>query len=751
MGMFALGLERIGVVSVRWPRAALALLLAATLLAVYGVSNVRLDDELRRLFRSDSPAHQAYARMLDGFPSLENQLFLLVESDRPMGADRLEGLRGLHLDLRFVEGVDTVFSLFSLRHPPVGSEPPAPLFPAELPQGEALDRLLDQARAHPLLGDKLISPDATAALVVISLDPGRRPDLSVDDVLGAIGDLTDTVGRASGLMTTATGTLAVRSAIISSLQNDLFLLTVLGTIVATAICTLFFRRWRLVIIASLPPVAAVIWLIGAYGLAGLPITTINNVLPTLVLVIAFSDSVHLVQAVRRKMVEAVAPREAIRQAVVEVGPACAMTSITTMIACLSLASSESEPVREFAVAGALAVFCAYISVIAMIPAMSVLLLRDAGPGSVPDDLFNRLLAAASAALAAGVRRATVPIALLSIPLLVVTGYLYFRIGTDHDYRSFMVPTSPPNLAIDRINDKLGGADAVHVLIERRDGTPASPSELPAVVGAVHDAVAATPEFNNVFSEAAIARWLGSGGSPVDEGTALPERFRGQFRTADGGAFLVTAHMPATPAAMTRARLETLEAALAPVRRQYADHAVSVTGIVALGALASNRLIAGLKQSLALAVVITIAVVAMSLRSVVLALLSAIPNLLSLTIVAAGVYVIGERLQIPSVLALTIAFGIAVDNTIHLLNRYRVERRRAGVGDALAVTAEKVGPVLIAATIVLTVGMGVTMLSGLPMIRLFGSLCVVVLLTALAVALIVLPALVSFMSRRFPDL
>jgi hypothetical protein len=151
------------------------------------------------------------------------------------------------------------------------------------------------------------------------------------------------------------------------------------------------------------------------------------------------------------------------------------------------------------------------------------------------------------------------------------------------------------------------------------------------------------------------------------------------------------------------------------------------------------------------VVITIAVVALSLRSVVLALLSAIPNLLSLTIVAAGVYVVGERLQIPSVLALTIAFGIAVDNTIHLLNRYRVERRRAGVGDALAATAEKVGPVLIAATIVLTVGMGVTMLSSLPMIRLFGSLCVVVLLTALAVALIVLPALVSFMSRRFPDL
>ena len=63
----------------------------------------------------------------------------------------------------------------------------------------------------------------------------------------------------------------------------------------------------------------------------------------------------------------------------------------------------------------------------------------------------------------------------------------------------------------------------------------------------------------------------------------------------------------------------------------------------------------------------------------------------------------------------------------------------------------IGPVLMAATVVLSLGMAVTMFSSLPMIRLFGSLCVVVLLTALAVALIVLPALISVVSRRYPDL
>ena len=151
----------------------------------------------------------------------------------------------------------------------------------------------------------------------------------------------------------------------------------------------------------------------------------------------------------------------------------------------------------------------------------------------------------------------------------------------------------------------------------------APSALPPVVGAVHDAVASVDGFNNVLSEAAVARWLGSGDAAVGGAVAIPQRFRSQFRTADGSAFLVTAHMPATPAAATRERLERLEDALAPVQRQYDDYAVSVTGIVPLGAIASDSLIAGLKQSLALAVVITIGVIALSVGSVTMALLAAV--------------------------------------------------------------------------------------------------------------------------------
>src|SRR5690606_10569630 len=94
----------------------------------------------------------------------------------------------------------------------------------------------------------------------------------------------------------------------------------------------------------------------------------------------------------------------------------------------------------------------------------------------------------------------------------------------------------------------------------------------------------------------------------------------------------------------------------------------------------------------------------------------------------------------------VAFGIAVDNTIHLIHRFRLEGGALAVDDALLGTARKVGPVLIAATAVLSLGMSVTQLSDLPMVRLFGMLSIVVLCTSLVATLAILPALVSLASR-----
>ncbi len=753
MGIFAFGLERIGLVCLKAPRVTLAMLVAITAVALYGATRVELDDDLRKLFDSDRPIYQTYERFSAEFPAVENQILLLVEGAGLLERDTLTALRRLHLDLQFVDGVAGVVSMFSARSPPDEQGIARPLFPAELPRGDVLDSLIAELRGHPLLADKVLARDGTATLMVVSLANGAdaydRTEALLDDI-DRLG--TDLLGP-HGVTVTATGIPALRHDILTSVRSDLHVLNLLGGIIAVMVCALFFRRPSLVFIASVPPLAAVAWTIGGLGLAGEPITAMNNVVPTLVLVIAFTDAMHMVYSVRRNLAAGASAMEAARRAVLHVGPACVMSVITTIIALLTLVFTDSAIIRLFGITGAIGMAAAYLAVITWIPVLTVVIAPSVAPAGTArqDSLFGRVAVSWSEAVTARVIAAAPTVAWTSAAVLLVTGWAYFQIEPRYDYRDYLAPSSPANQAIDRINDKLGGADALYVLIERKGGGQAEGDDPLSAVRQVHDAVMAAPAIGNAFSLASIADWVNRGraATPVamsDIAHALPEQYADRLVGRSGNAWLVAAYMPAAPAPETAARLRDLDRALDGVRVQHPGFDIAITGLIPVTALESGEMIAGLKRNLAAAVAIIIAVIGLAAGSPSLALLSLVPNLLSLTIVAAALYLIGSGFQFTSVVALTVAFGIAVDNTIHLIHRFRLEGGALAVDDALLGTARKVGPVLIAATAVLSLGMSVTQLSDLPMVRLFGMLSIVVLCTSLVATLAILPALVSLASR-----
>ncbi len=742
MGIFAFGLERIGLVSARAPLASLIVLITVTVVALFGVARVTFDDDLRRLFRSQDAIYTIYERLQAAFPTLENQLIVVAEGAAPLTGTQMSALRDLHLDLQFVSNVSGVASLFTLRRPAEGEGDPKPIFPAELPEGSALERLLKEARAHPQFSSRLIADDNRAAMLFVSLSKSRIGVEETQALLGDIDTLLRETSEASGLRLATTGSLAIRQEIKLALKRDLYLLTLVGLLVAVAVCTIFFRRPKLVLISSLPPVIAVAWVIGGYGLGGYPITTLNNVLPTLVLVIAFSDSVHMVQAIRRKIGRGTVVGRAARESVMEVGPACAMTSVTTMIACLSLALSSAASVREFAFAGTIAIFMAFLSVITVVPALAVLLMNSDRGSDRADQkrAFGGVVNSLTDLVYRFVRHRPRLISIASVVLLAVTGTLYFKVGTDYDYRTYLLPESPANQVIDLIDRKLGGANAVYVLVEDKSKGAAEPGKSVEVLRAVEQAARSNPSFRSVISLAGIldSSGMNDAGQLIDR---LPKHISNRLISDDGRTHLVTLFMPASSAIVTRQVVGALDAALVPIRKRHPDYGIEPTGIVPVGAIASEQMIGGLKQSLAAAVLVTVLVIAISLRSILLAAVSAVPNLLALTVVAAALYLFGSAFQIVSVLALTIAFGIAVDNTIHLLNRYRLERVRGHGDRALDASIRTIGPILVATTVILSAGFGVTQLSTLPMVEIFGRLCIFVLSTALVVALVILPALV----------
>ena len=92
-------------------------------------------------------------------------------------------------------------------------------------------------------------------------------------------------------------------------------------------------------------------------------------------------------------------------------------------------------------------------------------------------------------------------------------------------------------------------------------------------------------------------------------------------------------------------------------------------------------------------------------------------------------------------ALTIAFGIAIDDCIHFINRYRLERLNGHpVDEAIQFAIDRTGRVMIATTLLISGGLLVTLLSPFIMVRLFGIMLILTFVTALLADLLLLPVL-----------
>jgi len=144
----------------------------------------------------------------------------------------------------------------------------------------------------------------------------------------------------------------------------------------------------------------------------------------------------------------------------------------------------------------------------------------------------------------------------------------------------------------------------------------------------------------------------------------------------------------------------------------------------------------------IAIVVVILLIGFAFRSAQISALSVVPNLFPIVTAGTVIYLTGGGLEYASVISLTVAFGIAVDDTIHFLNRLRFETdRQPSLDDAVYQTIAKIGPVLVLTTIVLVVGLAVTIFSDLPAMRKFGELFISTLAAALVGDVLILPAIV----------
>jgi predicted RND superfamily exporter protein len=746
------GLEKLGLVSLRYPWICLAIAVIITPVLAYGARQLQFSSDIREIFRSGDPAFEQLDLVDKLFPDVQRDMHVVVSSNKPFNLEELKTLKTLQQELEALDGVHDVLSMFSAVQAPEEGQEPQPLFPEDLDTLENWDDLRRQATSNPLVADRLLSDDGTLAVFSISLVERNRSEATDRRLVAEVRAKTEEVLAGTDLAFWLTGLSVMRIEIISSLARDQKIFRLLALAVALVISWLFFRRLSFVAVAGIPTVVAVIWLLGGMWLTGQEINLLTGVAPTIVLVIVFSDCLHLLFSVRNGIRAGADLETAIERAVRRVGPACVLTSLTTTLALASLIWMPHPFVANFGITAASGTAVALVATLILVPPLSLLFLRHfarEAEGERKEDAVLKGIDAACHVAADAVTIAPRAITAVGVVLVLAGGWLHLLNEPRYSYASNLPQNHPALDGLNAVDSKLAGANGIQVLLDWPQDYHLMSFHTLEVIRKVHAILAREPALGAITSAHSIEEWLGGGEEGEDR---LMDFLKGAQETSlvkglaslDENSVLVTARFGEMTSDKLDPMLDRLDRRLKRVQdKDPTKVKIAVTGIVPISARASHRMIQLLNRSLMVTVGMILILIALAMQSVRAGLVSILPNLFPLAMGGAYLYLVGWGLQFTSLVAFTVGFGIAVDSTIHMLNRYRLEKSdEVDVPTALRRTITAVGPVVIVSTIVLAAGIGTSLLSELPMVHLYGTIVVIVLLASIVGALLFLPALME---------
>ena len=310
--------------------------------------------------------------------------------------------------------------------------------------------------------------------------------------------------------------------------------------------------------------------------------------------------------------------------------------------------------------------------------------------------------------------------LVALVAFVVCGSAYLQL--EPRYRlADQVPDREQALgATARIDQKLTGANPVHIMIEWKTGEGLfTPGPL-AVIAKAHEILEKQAGLGNVWSLESLRRWLKEAGDDRIETVQkfvklLPEHLVRRFIAKEGERR--AGDRPAAGRGFqpdpARGR-EDRPRARRPAQGVSRPSRISVTGLPAIAARNSARMIGQLNEALPICVAFAAVLLAIAFRSVFVGLVSLLPGLFPVVASGAIIWLGGGGLEFASVVALLVVFGLAIDSLIHFFNRLSLEERLEPRAD-LAIRRARVlvGPAIILTTLVLAFGLGVTVFSDLP--------------------------------------
>ena len=526
----------------------------------------------------------------------------------------------------------------------------------------------------------------------------------------------------------------------------------------------------------------VLWTLATLAVLDKPLNIVTNVLPVLLMIVGVSNCVHVVSYFSEQSLLTPGDREGIaRRTLRHMGSACLLTCMTTAIGFLSLLVADAEVLSDFGWQAAIGMGFIYIATMLVAGALMPLLrapdfvpnrARKAGEDVTRENSFLARIAAAMGGFAT--RR---PYVVLASAAWVMVGVIALAQNVVID--SKLIETydedNPVVETMHLVENKLGGfmplelsltADSegkfqdadTFFRVAEATAYLRSLSEV-ALVRSYVDlyremdrALPGKPRFHKnapteepVKGSETVTRLHDAHTRLEDNKNAKANRYR-DYLAGDGLHARISVHVRDIGIRRSRKVYEEIKQKLAEIFPPQSGIRVRLTGDSYYSSMAMRDLIGDLFYSLMGAAAVIFVVIAVLFHSLRMAIASILPNTTPLIVtlgymgLMAGLGFSGYTMSTGNVIVFAISLGIAVDDTIHFLARFRDEARDGGsIDEIVRRTCLGTGRAIMLTSLLIVIGLSVVHLSQFVPTRRFAELTTVTMCAALLGDLLLLPA------------
>jgi predicted RND superfamily exporter protein len=603
-------------------------------------------------------------------------------------------------------------------------------------------------------------PPTTTGVVARVIINDEEPENAVR-IVESVRAITREIEAKYGYRLYAAGVPVVEHAFATFGKRETLTFTsaLLGTV--AVLLGVVFRRARGVLLPCGVVVLALAPALGIMALARIWLNPLTTIIPQILITVAIAEAIHLVAGFFELRRQGLPRDAAVIQTVEENFKPCMVTSLTTAIGFASLMAGTVVPMRQLGFGACLAALFAWLLSFTFLPAALAIwpdrrVIAGVMPGAASrrEAWLDRVLDGCARFAADR------PWSVVAGTLAVFAALMVFvaQIRVETSYKNMFKPQTELRQGLAFIEGNLGGSEDMEISIDsgRSDGVkdPAFLRKLETMQAFL----AAQPQVSHTFSVVDILERMSEvmhNNDPafhrVPESAELSAQYLLLYTLGsrkedlkdridvDNRWTRLSARVRAQSSSETLAMGERVRRF---IRERFPELRANVTGKALLYTGLQEEMAANTVSSFATAFLPITLVLTLVFRSLLVGVLSMIPNLLPILGVAGLMGLLGIPLDPGSAMVASIGIGIIVDDNVHFFSKY-LGNRAAGASapESVTLTLQEVGRPVIYTTFILAFGFSLFVLSQFNFIAYFGQLATYVIILALITDLLLSPALV----------